>query len=240
MYYYVVPRPTLPTSIADYDEKTVSRWYAVKNFQFYGTWTVIKFNFFHSGQLYQSVYSFIFSGVHLLVTGFYYFDGCLVLVSCTPQQFLLLCWPQEVKRWHLTTFVEGNVVSLRRLKDLFDFTCMIAEKSFQKTQKWSSVYSKNGAKTFRRLRHRQLSRNWRWRRRRNVVSCLKPKRFSGPESDCSWLLVNLESFSFVFCFFFFKSFADISGNSSVVTQRVRCIFCLNRTVIRSTPELLLV
>ena len=44
----------------------------------------------------------------------------------------------------------------RRLKDLFDFTCMIVEKSFQKTQKWSSVYWENRAKTFRRLRHRRF------------------------------------------------------------------------------------
>ena len=58
-----------------------------------------------------------------------------------------------------------NAYSLfRRLKDLFDFTCMIVEKYFQKTQRWSSVYSENRAKTFRRLRHQ----NRRWRRRRKV------------------------------------------------------------------------
>ena len=82
-------------------------------------------------------------------------------------------WQQDNDgTWRLLQCGSRNVTSLRRLKDLFDFTCMFAEKSFQKTQKWSSVYSKNRAKTFRRLRYRQFVkktdeksglRNYAWR-----------------------------------------------------------------------------
>ena len=66
--------------------------------------------------------------------------------------------------WLLSWDLDRSNVCLEdicKVRALFEHDCwtariFIVEKSFQKTQKWSSVYWENRGKTFRRLRHRRF------------------------------------------------------------------------------------
>ena len=49
-----------------------------------------------------------------------------------------------------------NKYIFRRLKDLLDFTCMIADKFSKDAKVKLTLFQKIGQKTFRRLRHRQF------------------------------------------------------------------------------------
>ena len=90
---------------------------------------------------------------------------CMASLNC-DQTSLVHHYCNFANFWS-SLFFDGQWFS-RRLKDLLDFTCMIADKFSKDAKVKLTLFQKIGQKTFRRLRHRQFCLNWRWRRRRNV------------------------------------------------------------------------